>query len=169
MVEKLFMGPYLRDNLWKSFQVSEESFTRLSNLYSYSAVPTSRSYSESRFTSFIYSYAADEVEDVEEARKFVDELITWFERDWLTVAEADAYLLGAGDPTMQVKNTLHEWTPRDLFTALIFRPYEVHSRWVRRLWQETLLRHQGNRLVAEVELMFLIEQGEQSALDQNQA
>lgn len=159
------MGAYLGENLWRSFACGEESFIRLSDLYSFSAVPIqSQDSAPPTMDEFLREFALEEKPASERrAARFHQELKLWFEKDWLSLAEADA-LIASGFDEYQHIAPGHMPPPRALLTLLIFHPHKLHSNWVKRLWSETLAKHGGDSVAAEVELIFLCEQGQNDHL-----
>jgi hypothetical protein len=159
------MGVYLGENLWRSFACGEESFTLLSELYSFSAVPLDVNDTLTfTMSDFLFIFAAEAYPDSERrAARYHEELVSWFESDWLSLEAADALMATDFEDYAHIapgKLTPH----RAVFTLLIFHPYKIHSNWVKRLWIDTLEAHDGDSLAAEVELLFLCEQGQNDHL-----
>jgi hypothetical protein len=153
------MGVYLGENLWRSMACGEESFTKLSELYSFSAVPLDDP--DSTMEDFLLAFSRDSQPDSEALAVTTHrELVSWFEKDWLNLSEADQLIAGGFEdfPSIAVGGLIPPY--RSLLTLLIFHPHRVHSNWVKRLWTDTLAAHEGDSLGAEVELLFLCEQGQ---------
>lgn len=159
------MGVYLGENLWRSFACGDESFTQLSELYSFSAIPIqSQDFAVPTMSEFLREYTREENPDSEwRAARMYQELSSWFERDWLTFQAADE-LVSDGFKDFQHIAPGKMPAHRALLTLLIFHPHRLHSNWVKRLWHETLAKHDGDSIAAEVELSFLCEQGQNDHL-----
>lgn len=150
------MSTYLRDNLWRSFHVGAESFLLLGKLYSYSATPQLvELHEESRFRGFLYSYAIEESPEYSPEGSY-EELLQWFERDWLSTEYADKLMRGEfsafGNGSLSL---LKHNEPRGVLSALIFQPQLLQANWVRRLWRETFIAQGENYMATELELIFL--------------
>lgn len=161
---KSSMGVYLGENLWRSLACGNDSFAKLSELYSFSAVALDEP--ASTMEDFLLAFTKETQADLEPAaiETIHRELVSWFEKDWLELSAADQLVAGEFRDFPNVAMGGLVPPHRALLTLLIFHPHVVRSNWVKRLWEETLAAHEGDTLAAEVELLFLCEQGQNDLL-----